>query len=81
MINQNWSVSINTRDILDSRGRETDTINDQFNRYSKNSHGGRRFGITVTYSFGNMKAKKPNPKQMQEMPSGGYDDMGGMGEM
>ena len=75
MFNQNWSVSINARDILDSRGR------DQFYRYSKNSHGGRRFGITVTYSFGNMKAKKPNPKQMQEMPSGGYDDMGGMGEM
>jgi outer membrane receptor protein involved in Fe transport len=81
MFNQNWSVSINARDILDSRGRETVTINDQFYRYSKNSHGGRRFGITVTYSFGNMKAKKPNPKQMQEMPSGGYDDMGGMGEM
>ncbi|MBQ5888959.1 MAG: TonB-dependent receptor [Bacteroidaceae bacterium] len=81
MFNQNWSVSINARDILDSRGRETVTINDQFYRYSKNSHGGRRFGITVTYSFGNMKAKKPNQKQMQEMPSGGYDDMGGMGEM
>ena len=82
MFNQNWSVSINARDILDSRGRETITINDQFYRYSKNSHGGRRFGITVTYSFGNMKAKKPNPKQMQEMQnSGGYDEMGGMGDM
>ena len=41
MFNQNWSVSINARDILDSRGRETVTINDQFYRYSKNSHGGR----------------------------------------
>ena len=81
MFNQNWSVSINARDILDSRGRETVTINDQFYRYSKNSHGGRTFGFTLTYSFGNMKAKKPNPKQMQEMQTGGYDDMGGMGEM
>jgi hypothetical protein len=29
-----------------------------------------------------MKAKKPNRKQMQEMQTGGgYDEMGGMGEM
>ena len=81
MFNQQWSVSINARDILDSRGRKTVTSNDSFYRYSENSHGGRRFGITVTYSFGNMKAKKPNPKQMQEMPSSVYDDMGGMGDM
>ena len=82
MFNQHWSISINARDILDSRGRETITINDQFERYSKNSHGGRTFGFTLTYSFGNMKAKRPDRKQMQEMPSGGgYDEMGGMGEM
>jgi hypothetical protein len=81
MFNQQWSVSINARDILDSRIRKTVTSNESFYRYSENSRGGRRFGITVTYSFGNMKAKKPNPKQMQEMPSSGYDDMGGMGEM
>ena len=82
MFNQHWSLSINARDILDSRGRKTITSNDSFHRYSENSHGGRRFGFTLTYSFGNMKAKKPNRKQMQEMQnSGGYDEMGGMGEM
>ena len=83
MFNQHWSLSINARDILDSRGRKTITENDSFYRYSKNSHGGRRFGFTLTYSFGNMKAKKPNRKQMQEMQNSGsgYDEMGGMGEM
>ncbi len=82
MFNQHWSISVNARDILDSRGRKTITANDSFYRYSENSHGGRRFGFTLTYNFGNMKAKKPNPKQMQEMQTGGgYDEMGGMGEM
>ena len=82
MFDQHWSISVNARDILDSRGRKTITANDSFYRYSENSHGGRTFGFTLTYSFGNMKAKKPNRKQMQEMQTGGgYDEMGGMGEM
>ena len=80
MFNQHWSLSINARDILDSRGRKTITSNDSFYRYSENSHGGRRFGFTLTYSFGNMKAKMPKRKQ-QEMPSSGYSEMDGMGEM
>ena len=79
--NKNWSVSVNARDLLDSRGGHSVTENATFIRDSKNSRGGRTFGITLTYSFGNMKAKKPNRKQ-QEMPSSGYEEMdGGMGEM
>ena len=81
MFNKNWSISINARDLLDSRGRHSVTKNATFIRDSKNSRGGRTFGITLTYNFGNMKANKPNRKQ-QEMPSNGYEDMdGGMGEM
>ena len=81
MFNKNWSVSVNARDLLDSRGWHNVTENDSFWRESKNSRGGRQFGITVTYSFGNMKTQMPKRKQ-QEMPSSGYDDMdGGMGEM
>ena len=81
MFNKNWSVSVNARDVLDSRGWHTVNENDSFWRESKSSRGGRTFGITVTYSFGNMKAKMQKRKQ-QEMPSSGYDDMeGGMGEM
>lgn len=83
MFDQHWSLSVNARDILDSRGLHTVTVNDTFYRYSENSHGGRTFGFTLTYSFGNMKAKRPDRKQMQEMQNGGggYDEMGGMGEM
>ena len=80
MFNKNWSISVNARDILDSRGWHSITKNDFFYRDSKNSHGGRTFGVTLTYSFGNMKAQMPKRKP-QEMPNSGYDDMGGMEDM
>ena len=75
-----WSLSINARDLLDSRGWHTVTTNEGFYRYSENSRGGRTFGFTLTYSFGNMKAKKPS-HMPQEMPTNGYGGMDGMGEM
>ena len=81
MFNRSWSLSVNARDILDSRGWHTVTRNNSFIRDSESSHGGRRFSITLTYSFGNMNARKPNRNQRQEMPSSGYDDMEGMGDM
>ena len=81
MINKNWSVSVNARDLLNSQGWHNVTNGAMFTRESENSRGGRQFGFTLTYSFGNMKAQMPKRKQ-QEMPSSGYEDMdGGMGEM
>ena len=80
MFNKGWSLSLNARDLLNSRGWHTVTSNDFFTRDSRSSHGGRTFSFTLTYSFGNMKAKMPNRKQ-QEMPSSGYSEMDGMGEM
>ena len=78
--NQNWSLSLNARDLLDSRSRHSVTLNDSFYRDSKNSHGGRSFGFTLTYNFGNMKAKMPKRKP-QEIQDSGYGDMDGMGDM
>jgi outer membrane receptor protein involved in Fe transport len=75
-----WSLSINARDLLDSRGWHTVTTNEGFYRYSENSRGGRTFGFTLTYSFGNMKAKKPS-HMPKEMPTSVYGGMEGMGEM
>ena len=80
--NQHWSLSVNVRDLLDSRGWHTVTSDKFFHRDSENRHGGRRFGFTLTYSFGNMKAKRPtrNPNQQQQMngmDEEGYDE-GGM---
>ncbi len=76
VFNKSWSLSINARDLLDSRSRHSITHNDSFYRDSRNSHGGRTFGFTLTYNFGNMKAKKPTRKP-QEIPQSGYDDYGG----
>lgn len=56
-LNRKISVSINARDILDSRKWHTITSGTGFIQDSKNWKGGRQFGLTLTYSFGNMRAK------------------------
>ena len=75
VFNQSWSLSLNARDLLNSRHRHSVTENDNFYRDSKSLHGGRTFGFTLTYNFGNMKAKMPKRKP-QEIPSSGYDEYG-----
>lgn len=74
--NQNWSLSLNARDLLDSRGWHNVTSDEFFRRDAKNSHGGRRFSATLTYSFGNMKAKRPTRKQEQNQQMNSMDDEG-----
>ena len=76
MFNKNWSISVNARDLLDSRGWHSVTKNDFFTRDSESSRGGRTFGITLTYSFGNMRAKKPRKMDSGMSPEYG---MGGDG--
>lgn len=65
--NQKWSISINVRDLFDSRGWHTVTGDENFHRDAENRHGGRRFGATLTYSFGNMKAKRSDRRHNQNM--------------
>ena len=73
--NQNWSLSISARDILDSRRWHTVTGNDYFTRDAENWHGGRTINATLTYSFGNMKAKRPTKKPKENMDNyNGYGD-------
>jgi outer membrane receptor protein involved in Fe transport len=68
------SLSVNARDIFDSRKRHSVTSGSGFHQESENWWGGRQIGATVTYSFGNMKASRPNKRQMQEgNQTGGYD--------
>lgn len=78
--NKNWSISANVRDLLNSRGWHSVTENSSFYRDSKSTRGGRRFSVTLTYSFGNMKAKMPKRKQ-SETQQNGYGEMEGMDEM
>lgn len=78
-----WSVSINMRDILNSRSWHGFTNGENFTQESKSWGSGRTANFTVSYSFGNMKAKK-NKKEMKEddmNPQSSSDDqMGEMGE-
>ena len=64
---QHWSLSVSARDILDSRRWHTITGDANFRRDAENWHGGRTINATLTYSFGNMKAKKPTKKPSQNM--------------
>lgn len=75
--NRTLSISINARDILDSRRWKTETSGDNFVQYSERWRGGRQFGITATYNFGNMKAKMPKRSNNGENNGDYYDTMGG----
>ncbi len=61
------SLSINARDLLDSRKRHTITSGAGFEQDDMSWRGGRRFGFTLTYSFGNMRAQKSKPQRQMNM--------------
>lgn len=62
------TLSINARDLLDSRKFRTVTSGNGFWQDSENWRGGRRFGFTLTYSFGNMNKKRDNNRERSEEP-------------
>lgn len=70
-----WAVNLNVRDILDSRSRESTTYGNGYSQYSKNWGSGRRFQVTVSYNFGNMKAKPNKHTQGEAGGMGGGEDM------
>lgn len=49
------SVSVNGRDLLNSRKWKTETSGAGFTQYAENWRTGRTIRFTMTYSFGNMK--------------------------
>lgn len=63
------SVSVNARDLLNSRKWKTETSGTGFTQYSENWHTGRTVRLTLTYSFGNMKMgrKSQRPGAQQEV--------------
>ena len=55
-----WSLSLNGRDLLNSRRfHSIKWVDGEFYQNSSNFRGGRQLSGTLTYSFGNMRAKKP----------------------
>lgn len=61
-LNDKLTLSVNARDLLDSRKFRTITSGDGFWQDSENWRGGRRVGFTLTYNFGNMNKKKDKSK-------------------
>lgn len=78
-LNKALTLAINCRDLLDSRKFETITGSESFTRHQKSSGSGRNVNMTLTWNFGNMKAK-PSKKRMESTGQefgGGEDGMGG----
>ena len=74
-----WSLALNCRDIFNSRGRRNITEGVGFYQTSERWWGGRRFRLTASYSFGNMKPVRGKNNNNASMESN-MGDMGGYGE-
>lgn len=78
-LNKQFALSVNWRDVFNSRRWKTYTNTDSFERYQENWRD-PRVNITLTWNFGNMSSKK---KPREEMNSGMDDEnqsFGGYGE-
>ncbi len=72
----NWSVSLNARNIFDSRKFKSTVYGIDYTQFSKRWRGGRRIQLTIKYAFGNMKSKQPKRNdQTEPMDSSGYGEM------
>lgn len=74
-LNRKLVLSINCRDVLNSRKFESYTENDTFERYQLNKRGSRRVNFTLTWNFGNQSGLK----KQQERQQSDEDDSDGMG--
>lgn len=73
-LDRKLSLTINTRDLLNSRKRETITSGSGFSQESVFARSGRTVGFTLTYNFGNMKGSNKRPNR-QEQQNNGDDSM------
>ena len=78
-LNRKLILSVNCRDVFNSRKWETYTASDTFERYQLNKRSSRRVNFTVTWNFGNQSGMKKKQERQQsdddEMGSsmGGYE--------
>jgi outer membrane receptor protein involved in Fe transport len=70
--NRQLVVSLNCRDLLNSRKWKTYTSGDTFTRYQENWRRGRTVNLTVTWNFGNMTPKRPKEEERRD---DGQDDL------
>lgn len=76
--NKALTMALNVRDVLDSRKFDVYTSSDTFRRHQKNWRNGRTANLTLTWNFGNMKAKKPKHDDNNEggNPADNYNGEG-----
>ena len=77
-LDRKLSLTINTRDLLNSRKRETITSGSGFSQESVFARSGRTVGFTLTYNFGNMNggSKRSDRQQQQNNGDGGMMEEG-----
>ncbi len=66
--NKLFTLSVNCRDVFDSRKWESFTSGENFTRHQVSRWGGRKVNMTLTWNFGNMKQKH---RPMQDNQQGG----------
>ena len=76
-LDRKLSLSLNCRDVFNTSSFDTYTSSETFTRHQKNWRSGRTLNMTLTYSFGNMKAKAPKKKVNNSANMGG-EEGGGM---
>ena len=75
-LNRMFTLSVNCRDLLNSRKWESYTNSETFYRYQLNKRRSRTVNFTLTWNFGNQSAKKKPMEQQQEEEDnnmGGYE--------
>ncbi len=69
--NKAVTVSVNCRDLFNTRKWHTIYNTPEFHRDQENWFGGRRVNFTLSYSFGNSKQK---PSRNNDIPQSGYEN-------
>ena len=75
-LNRMFTLSVNCRDLLNSRKWESYTNSDTFSRYQLNRRRSRTVNFTLTWNFGNQSGKKKSverPEEEEEYNNNGYD--------
>ncbi len=67
------TVALNCRDLLNSRAFKNITESETFWRYQENRRNSRNVSLTLTWNFGNMKAKKRERQEGNNDSDGGGD--------
>lgn len=75
-LNRMFTLSVNCRDLLNSRKWESYTNSDTFSRYQLNRRRSRTVNFTLTWNFGNQSGKKKSverSEEEEEYNNNGYD--------